>query len=86
MDSPNGSHSTSLEHWKLFGERIPRAEIVFFAQLFVCITLIIASIVMLAVHDSNRDYWMVILSSLVGYIMPSPTLPALKKASKPQTL
>lgn len=86
MDSPNGSHSTSLEHWKLFGEIISRAEIVFFAQLFVCITLIIASIVMLAVHDSNREYWMVILSSLVGYIMPSPTLPALKKASKPQTL
>lgn len=86
MDSPNRSHSTSLEHWKLFGERIPRAEIVFFAQLFVCITSIIASIVMLAVHDSNREYWMVILSSLVGYIMPSPTLPALKKASKPQTL
>lgn len=86
MDSPNGSHSTSLEHWKLFGEIIPTAEIVFFAQLFVCITLFIASIVMLAVHDSNREYRMVILSSLVGYIMPSPTLPALKKASKPQTL
>lgn len=59
MDSPNGSHSTSLEHWKLFGERIPRAEIVFFAHLFVCITLIIASIVMLALHDSNRDFGVV---------------------------
>ena len=77
MDSPNGSHSsqvTLVSHWKLFGEKIPRAEIMYFAQLFMCVALIITCVVMLALHDPNREYWMVVLSSLVGYIMPSPQL------------
>lgn len=80
MDSPLGSHHSSrkIEHWNLCGERLPRAEIIFFAQLLVSITLIIASIVMLSIHDNNRNFWMVILSSIVGYIMPSPSLPKSK--------
>lgn len=69
------------DHWKMFGEKIPRAEIVYFAQLLICLTLIIACIVMLALHDSNREYWMICLSSTVGYIMPSPTL-QLKSSTK----
>lgn len=62
------------DQWKMFGEKIPRAEIVYFAQLLICLILIIACIVMLVLHDSNREYWMICLSSTVGYIMPSPTL------------
>lgn len=49
------------------------------AQLLICITLIIASIVMLGIHDNNRDFWMVTLSSLVGYIMPTPNYPKVIK-------
>lgn len=77
MDSPVGSdtsHVTSVSHWRLFGEKVPRSEIVYFAQLFMCVALIITCVVMLALHDPNREYWMVVLSSLVGYIMPSPQL------------
>lgn len=36
---------------------------------------------MLALHDSNREYWMICLSSTVGYIMPIPTL-QLKSSTK----
>ena len=82
MDSPNGSHQIT-PHWKFCGENIPREEIVYFAQLFICISLIITSVVMLALHDSNREYWMVCVSSSVGYIMPSPRMmhqtPTVKK-------
>ena len=58
----------------MFGEKVPRAEIVYFAQLFMCVALIITCVFMLALHDPNKEYWMVVLSSLVGYIMPSPQL------------
>lgn len=51
----------------------------FLAQLPICITLIIASIVMLGLHDENRDFWMVTLSSLVGYIMPTQNYPKVIK-------
>ena len=77
MDTPVGSdtsHITSVSHWKMFGEKVPRAEIVYFAQLFMCVALIITCVFMLALHDPNKEYWMVVLSSLVGYIMPSPQL------------
>ena len=58
----------------MFGEKVPRSEIVYFAKLFMCVALIITFVVMLALHNPNREYWMVVLSSLVGYIMPSPQL------------
>ena len=74
MDSASGSHSAVSSQWKFLGEKVPRAEIVYFAQLFLCLTLIITSVVMLALKDPNRDFWMVTLSSLVGYVMPSPQL------------
>lgn len=41
--------------WK----KIPRAEKVYFAQPLICLTLIIACIVILALHDANREYWMI---------------------------
>lgn len=56
-------------------ENCPEQKLFFFAQLLICVTLIIASIVMLGLHDENRDFWMVTLSSLVGYIMPTPNYP-----------
>lgn len=63
--------------WKI----APISNFFFFAQLLICITLIIASIVMLDVHDENRDFWMVTLSSLVGYIMPTPNYPKKNKGA-----
>ena len=58
---------------------MPRAEIVYFAQLFLCLTIIITAVVMLALKDPNRDFWMVTLSSLVGYVMPSPQMGSIKQ-------
>ena len=40
---------------------------------------------MLALGDPNRDFWMVTLSSLVGYVMPSPqmNLGSIKEVQSP---
>jgi hypothetical protein len=74
MDSESGSLSTDSVQWKFLEEKVPRVEIVYFAQLFLWLTLIITSVVMLALKDPNRDFWMVTLSSLTGYVMPSPQM------------
>jgi hypothetical protein len=81
IDSASGSHSAQSVQSKFLGEKIPRAEIVYFAQLFLCLTLIITSVhvVMLALKDPSRDFWMVTLSSLVGYIIPSPQMGSIKQ-------
>lgn len=65
----------------MFAKKILRAENVYFAKHFICLILIIACLVMLVLPDSNREYWMICLSSTVGYIMPSPTL-QLKSSNK----
>jgi hypothetical protein len=56
MDSASGSHSAFSVQWKLLGKKIPRAQIVYFAQLFLCLTLIITSVVMSALKDPNCDF------------------------------
>jgi hypothetical protein len=76
MDSASGFHSANSVQWKFLGEKVPRAEIVYFAQLFLCLTLIITSVVMLALKDPNCDFWMVTLSSLV---MPCPQMGSIKQ-------
>lgn len=74
MDSPNGSHRTEMStQFKVIDEKMPRSEIVYFALLVLA--LIISCVFMLALHDPNRENWIVCLTSLVGYILPSPHLP-----------
>lgn len=70
---PNGSHTSQVNaEWRVLGEKISRSEIVYLAQLFMCVAQIITCVVMLTLL-TNREYWMVVLSSLVHvcYIMHS---------------
>ena len=67
------SHTSSTT-WKWCGENIPRNEIVFFVQVIFAFTIIIACIVHLALKDDNSEFWMVMLSACMGYIMPSPSM------------
>jgi hypothetical protein len=81
MDSASGSQSANSVQWKFIGENVPRAKIVHFVQLFLCLTLIITSAVMLllALKDPNCDFWMITLSFLVGYVMSSPQVGSIKQ-------
>jgi hypothetical protein len=79
MDSASGSQSANSVQWKFIGENVPRAKIVYFVQLFLCLTLIIKSVVMLALKNPNCDFWMITLSSLVGYAMSSPQVGSIKQ-------
>jgi hypothetical protein len=77
--STSRSHFANSVQWNFLGEKVPRAEIVYFAQLFLCLTLIITSVVMLDLKDPNRDFWIVTLSSLMDYVMPSPQMGSIKQ-------
>jgi len=49
--------------------------IVYISQLTVCLIIIITSIINLTLdYTSNRETWLVLLSSCLGYLLPSPTL------------
>jgi hypothetical protein len=78
MDSASRYHSANSVQWKFLGEKFPLAEIVYFAQLILGPTLIITSVVILALKDPNCNFWMVTLSYLVGYVMSCPQMGSIK--------
>jgi hypothetical protein len=66
--------STGQTRWVLFGKRIPKAEIVFFAQVCILYIVIIAAIINLTLDNGTPTLWTALLSSSLGYLLPNPTL------------
>ena len=67
-----------LSSWKICNQtNLPRSEIVFFLQMWFILLLISIFIVKLTVLKPNCEetsFWISILSSLVGYLLPNPRL------------
>lgn len=62
--------------WKLFGQVCPRSALVFFLQSIMVVILVLFSIINITLSTSceNTTVWVAILSSSVGYYLPSPKL------------
>jgi len=62
--------------WKLCNSvTLPRSEVVFFSQVFFVLILIFLSFYKLLFTDlpcEEKPFWVGILSSTVGYILPNP--------------
>ena len=70
----DGSQSSENRLWSFFGSTIPKAEIVFFAQILILYTVIIVSVYNLSVEHGDSNLWTALLSSSLGYMLPNPTL------------
>lgn len=68
------SSSSSTEPWSLLGSKIPKSEIVYFCQMSVVYIIIITSIVNLSLQNGSTELWISLLSSAIGYALPSPSL------------
>ena len=62
--------------WKFFGRTCNRSLLVFMCQFFVIVLILACAIVriMLFTTCEETTVWVAILSSTVGYILPSPKL------------
>ena len=62
--------------WKFFGRTCNRSLLVFMCQFFVIVVILACAIVriMLSTTCEETTVWVAILSSTVGYILPSPKL------------
>ena len=58
----------------MFGSKIPKEEIVYFCQIIIVYTVIITAIVNLSLGEEQRDLWITLLSSAIGYLLPNPRL------------
>ena len=62
------------DKWHLLGTRVPQAEIVYFCQMIIVYVIIITSIVNLSLQNGSSELWISLLSSCIGYALPSPKL------------
>ena len=62
------------DRWHLLGTRIPQSEIVYFSQMIIVYIIIIVSIVNLSLQNGTSELWISLLSSCIGYALPSPKL------------
>ena len=46
----------------------------FFAQIIVVYMIIITSLVQISLRSPDKELWLILLSSSIGYILPSPAL------------
>jgi hypothetical protein len=76
MDRESSTHS---EWWDVMGSKLPKSEIVYFCQMIVVYVIIFTSIVNLSLQNGKNELWITLLSSAIGYALPSPTL----KVAKP---
>lgn len=54
--------------------KYPKQEVVFFAQILVIYTTILASIANLSRGADNTSLWVALLSSSIGYMLPNPSV------------
>ena len=62
------------EPWTLAGKEIPSSEIVFFSQIIVLYIVIITCTINLSLQNGPHDLWIALMSSSLGYILPSPAI------------
>lgn len=60
------------------GSHLPKSEIVYFCQMIVVYVIIITSIANLSMQNGKSELWITLLSSAIGYALPSPTLKSSK--------
>ena len=63
-----------MDRWCISGHIVPRAQIVFFCQVIIVYIVVIVSIVNLSVGINDKNIWIILLSSCLGYLPPSPSL------------
>jgi hypothetical protein len=68
--------SGSDRPWYFLGQSVPKSEIVFGAQVLLIYIIVITAIVNLSLNNETGEskIWIILLSSCLGYILPSPKI------------
>lgn len=64
------------DRWKCCGSDYPRREIVFLTQVLAVYMVVVAAIYNLTAgtERTDRELWIALLSSALGYMLPGPAL------------
>lgn len=70
----DGGSSASSRQWIFCGDKMPKDEIVFLAQVVGIYIVLITSVVSLLTDRGEVHIWTGLLGSCIGYLLPNPTL------------
>lgn len=68
----------ALQQWILCGKQVPRGEVVFFSQIIIIYIVILSSLINLSFGIGNQSFFICLISSCLGYLLPAPNLPVKK--------
>lgn len=63
-------------------EKFVKNRLTFFAQIIVVYAIIATSLVHISLQSPDKELWLILLSSSIGYILPSPGLKFRKTQSQ----
>ena len=64
--------------------REPKNRITYFSQIIVIYAIIATAIIHLSLQAPDKELWLVLLSSSLGYILPTPGLKFVKPPQQPR--
>ena len=64
--------------WSWCGARVPKNQVTYMTQVVLVYCIIAVALSQLILQSSDRELWLVLLSTSVGYVLPSPKLKFLK--------
>ena len=74
-DRPTHLETSSLSYERrMCKDRIPQNKITFAIQVIAVYAIIIASVINLSMQHPDKELWLVLLSSCIGYVLPNPGL------------
>jgi len=76
------SDMMTSDSWPVLGKQRPEKCVVFFVQVALIFVVVIASIVNLALKTGDDKLWIVLLSSSIGYLLPSPNFGKLQNTAQ----
>jgi len=66
-----------INHWCGHNQR---DCVVYVSQLIICLIVIVSAILNISLNSGlNNQTWLVLLSSCLGYLLPSPSMPSQNK-------
>lgn len=68
------ARASSVTEWNILGKEIPKIEVVFFFQIILIYIVVIVCVINLSIDNGNSNLWTALLSSSLGYILPSPSM------------
>ena len=59
----------------------PKSTIIFFTQIITALLVVVAAIINLSLETKDKEMWISLLCTCIGYVLPSPTLKKVKDFS-----